>query len=239
MKQIISICVAITLLCFVGFKLPAQSNGVDWLKKSTAVVDTTNALAVDITMNIIAGKLTGDLIESNKGSFNKSPNGSYSVLGDLISIQNNNKAVVVDNDNNNIIVLENSPAKQPVDFLSIHNQLKPYIDTIYAIESAVGYVDIVCIYKRAIAVPYERVDVRIDKSTFLPLKVNMFLVEGIPLYEDELKGQKPIISIEYSNWKLNPVINKNLFDIEKYTVKKDGEWLGVGIYKNYDITTLN
>jgi hypothetical protein len=224
------------VFCFV-VNANAQT-AIDWLQNSNSVIDTTKHVKVDLTMKVLAGSISGELLETNSGSYKKAGDKVYTSFGPLISIQKDGQSILVDKLNGSIYFTTDNNAKKNNNYLAMYKELKPYLDTVYIAMVNDKYVDIVCKYKQVLGVMYGRIDTRIDKKTLLPEKINLFLNDGMPFYEEELKGRKPIISIEYTNWQLNTQSDFSVFDFDKYIIKKDGAWMGVGDYKNYEITTL-
>jgi hypothetical protein len=216
-----------------------QTTAIDWLQNSSTIVDTTKHVHVNLSMKVIAGTLNGELLETNNGSYRKAGDKVYTNFGPLISVQKNGQSILIDKLNTSIYYTQFAAASKPTaNYLSLYKELKPYLDTFYIAASNESYIDLVCKYKQAIGVMYSRIDTRIAIKTALPEKINIYMNEGMPFYEDELKGRKPIISIEYNNWQLNSPGDFSVFDFDKYLVKKDNTWIGVGEYKNYEITTL-
>lgn len=225
------------LLLVLAAKLPAQNTASEWLQKSNEVLDSASHVKVDLTMKVIAGGLTGELLETNTGTYKKAGSNTYTSFGPMISVQKGDKSILVDKLNSSIYYMEAS--KTPTtNYLTVYSQLKKYIDTLYIAANNDNYVDIVCKYKTAMGVMYSRIDTRVNKRTKLPEMINLFMNDGMPFYEEELKGRKPLISIDYKNWQLNATGDISQFEFEKYIVKQNGVWTGVGEYKNYEITTL-
>lgn len=231
--------IAAMLGCALFVTVYAQNPAVDLLSKSSGLVDTLDNYSVEITTKVLAGALNGELIETTTGTIKKSGSNIYTQLGQVVAVQSGLKTIVIDKENNDILVAEVSLLKEKTDFFSLYKQLKPYIDTIAITSKNDEYTGISCVFKKAFGVYHEKIDMTIKNTTYLPERIIVYPISTLPMYEDEFKGRKMIMVIEYTNWSLNSTFNPTQFEISKFAIKRNGEWVPGKEFEGFDITTLN
>ena len=217
----------------------AQNQAVELLQKSSDTVDKLTNYSVSLTMKTIAGGLDGELIETTDGMYKKSADNSYSELGSLIAIQQPQKAIVIDKENNNIIITEKPSAKDKNTFLEIYKQLIPFVDTVYTTYNNDSSAYVVCKYKKVFGVFYDRIEMLLNKKSYLPEKILMYTLSANSMYDDEFAGRNIVLTIDYKNWILNASLPSNLFDFNNYAYKNGEQWLPAKKFENFEVTIMN
>lgn len=227
----------ILLVCFATVSY-AQQETIDIIEKSNKAVDTTKYYSVNIEINTVAGEEKAEIIESQKCFIVKNNNNKYLKIGDIINITNNDENVMIDNEDKEIVYSKSTQQAPLLSFNDIYNKLKPYLKKMYHVEDG-NLIKIYCAYNVSIGVMFEKTELHIDKSSFLPIKLTIYPSDPVIL-NDNSSSKKMRLEVNYTNW--NSLLNeelKNLSNLNSYIITKGSEVLPSKAYSNYDVVNLN
>lgn len=232
-KTGITFCVAVLF----ALQCCGQTGAKEWLNKTTQLLNTAT-YNTNIKVDIYAGGVGGKLSETNLGSIKKGTGGSAVEIGTLLTIQNSKQTLMIDSQNLEMILVNRDTPAMSFDLTKDFDKLSQYLDTMY-ITSDAGGVSVICLYKKVSGVNFSRIDTKINTITGLPSQITIYYNNTIPGYDYAKYKSLPVMQLTYSNWKLNPEFTQTDFNIAKYLVLKNSEWVPTNDFKNYELTILN
>lgn len=198
-----------------------------------------NIFSVKMTYNFY--KQSGDLKpdEIKQGMFCKNGETSYSNINGIESVRTKNSTISIQQEDK-ILVISNSVNKNSSSAVSLTpDSLLRFCSSILRTEVSTDLIKYELVFNNKVDLEFSKMDVIIDKKTFMLSKIVMYYPElEFPSEEnpDQMETLNPKMEVIYKNYKNIIDVNSALFLEANYVeLVSPKKYKGVGKYSQYKI----
>jgi hypothetical protein len=224
------------MLCFLlNITISAQTSYATDIEKINKAYLKNTKLEMSMDYEAFSNYTSKEPVDRQVGVVKRDGDLLYNQLSSMESLHTTKYNIVVDNESKEIAIMAILNSKETPDYSNLLGDIEKFISMCKSVsEVVVGKQSRELRMIMPEASDYTQVFLTYDVKTYMVRKMVLFFRKEEQVTDNSPK-ESPRIEISYTNINLKPKFTKDEFTYERFVVKENSKYIGLGKYMNYNV----